>query len=184
VYGERNSTTIGIILRPFGILNSHFCIFCGHVVRISLFGKLYQEKSGKPIIISDCHNLMCRYMYTCWMLKCCGPRVIAGKKDANRVTRFGEFSPIRWLFTLGSFCENCISSTDNLVTFFQCRSYVLIFTKNGLSYILGDFLQTHLDTRDASWVAGFFLVKHTKAGNHVPNNHKNYQNAIKCTKGQ
>jgi hypothetical protein len=36
-----------------------------------------------------------------------------------RVTRLGEFSPIGRLFTLGSFCEDGINSTNNWVTFYH-----------------------------------------------------------------
>jgi hypothetical protein len=58
---------------------------------------------------------------------------------AARVTRLGDFSPIGWLFSLGSFLENYCCSPKFLTSFFNGQSYVLILTNNGLGYILGDF---------------------------------------------
>jgi hypothetical protein len=55
------------------------------------------------------------------------------------VTRLGEFSPIGRLFPSGSFFENYRNSTNNWATFFRYESCVLIFTRNGMGYILGDF---------------------------------------------
>jgi hypothetical protein len=59
---------------------------------------------------------------------------------ATRVTRMGEFSPIGWLFTLGSFFND--RTTANFWTAFsQLTGYVFILTKNGLGYSLGDFVK-------------------------------------------
>jgi hypothetical protein len=56
-----------------------------------------------------------------------------------RVTRFGEFSPIGWLLTLGSFCKQIKNSTIHWATCFHGIGCVLIFKRNWLGYILGDF---------------------------------------------
>jgi hypothetical protein len=53
-----------------------------------------------------------------------------------RVTRLGEFSPIGRLNTLGIFVK--ITEIFGLL-FSRGKSCLLIFTKNGLGYILGDF---------------------------------------------
>jgi hypothetical protein len=56
------------------------------------------------------------------------------------VTRFGEFSPIGRLLTLDSFfCENYSNSKSHWTSCFHGKSCVLIFTRNGLGYVLGDF---------------------------------------------
>jgi hypothetical protein len=39
----------------------------------------------------------------------------------------------------GKFCENYGNSTNNWATIFHGKKCVLIFTRNGLGYILGDF---------------------------------------------
>jgi hypothetical protein len=45
------------------------------------------------------------------------------------------------------FCENYINSPHFYATFFLSTDAALIFTKNGLGYILGDFFnKTHLVT--------------------------------------
>jgi hypothetical protein len=46
----------------------------------------------------------------------------------------------------GQFFKNYTSSPNVWGTLFQRIDYVLILTINGLGYILGDFLQTHLVT--------------------------------------
>jgi hypothetical protein len=52
----------------------------------------------------------------------------------------GEFSPIRHLFTLGSSSENDKSSPNfGICTFQEGKIDVLVLTKNGMGYILGDF---------------------------------------------
>jgi hypothetical protein len=51
----------------------------------------------------------------------------------------GEFSPVGRLFTLNSFRENYRNSTNTLGYFFHGKICALIFTRNGLGYILGDF---------------------------------------------
>jgi hypothetical protein len=58
---------------------------------------------------------------------------------ASRVTSLGEFSPIGWLLTLGSFLMTEVCSSNLWTTFSQCISNVSILTKNGLSYIFGEF---------------------------------------------
>jgi hypothetical protein len=60
---------------------------------------------------------------------------------ASRVTRSGEFSPIMagGFFGGGQFFGNFRSSTTSWAAFVHGTSYVLIVTKNGLGYILGDF---------------------------------------------
>jgi hypothetical protein len=47
------------------------------------------------------------------------------------------------LFTLGSFFENNRRSPHFGATFFLGKGYVLVLTKNGFSFILGNVLQTH-----------------------------------------
>jgi hypothetical protein len=42
---------------------------------------------------------------------------------AIRVTRLGEFSPIGWLLTLGSYLQNHRSTPNSCATFFQGKSY-------------------------------------------------------------
>jgi hypothetical protein len=64
----------------------------------------------------------------------------------SRVTRLGEHSLIRWLLTLGSFCENYRSSTNNLATFFLSKIYILVFTKMGWAAFWATFSRTHLVT--------------------------------------
>jgi hypothetical protein len=51
----------------------------------------------------------------------------------------GEISPNARLFALGSFSKIYTSSPKLWATSFQRIDYVLILTKNGLGYILGDF---------------------------------------------
>jgi hypothetical protein len=53
----------------------------------------------------------------------------------TRVTRLGEFSPIGWLFTFGTFVK--ITEVAQIIglLFFHTKSYVLIFTKNELRHI-------------------------------------------------
>jgi hypothetical protein len=46
-----------------------------------------------------------------------------------RVTRFGEFSPFGWLFTLCSFVKIIEVAQNNSATLFHGKSYVLIFKK-------------------------------------------------------
>jgi hypothetical protein len=55
---------------------------------------------------------------------------------ADRVTRLGEFSPNA---RFGKFFKNYTSNPKLWATLFQRIDYVLILTKNGLGYILGDF---------------------------------------------
>jgi hypothetical protein len=49
----------------------------------------------------------------------------------------GASSPIGLLLTLVGFLK---ITEDSWTTFLQSKSYVAILTKNGLGYILGDFL--------------------------------------------
>jgi hypothetical protein len=50
-------------------------------------------------------------------------------------------------FTLGSFLQIMYRNNPHyFAPYFRGKRYVLILTKNGLGYILGDFLQTHLVT--------------------------------------
>jgi hypothetical protein len=49
-------------------------------------------------------------------------------------------------FALVAFFKNYRSSKHNWATVFQNKSYLLILTKNGLGYILGEFSKTHLVT--------------------------------------
>jgi hypothetical protein len=57
----------------------------------------------------------------------------------TRVTRLGEFSPNGRLFTLGSILENCLKSPHFCASFYPGMNYVIVLTKIGLGYILGDF---------------------------------------------
>jgi hypothetical protein len=50
----------------------------------------------------------------------------------------GEFSPKARLFTLGSFSKITQGAEKFGAILFQRIDYVLILTKNGLGYILGD----------------------------------------------
>jgi hypothetical protein len=63
----------------------------------------------------------------------------ATRRIGARVTRLGEFSPIRFLFTLRSFFENYLSSANLWTPFSKCISHVFILPKNCLGCILGDF---------------------------------------------
>jgi hypothetical protein len=68
------------------------------------------------------------------------------------VAKFGEFSLIGRLFTLGSqFLENFRSSPHSTATLSRDARYELILTKNGLGIILGYFFLTHLVTLKVSW---------------------------------
>jgi hypothetical protein len=61
----------------------------------------------------------------------------------SKVTRFGYFSPIGWLFTLGSLFEKQNTGPNYWATYFHSKSCVFILTKPGLGCILGIFSQTH-----------------------------------------
>jgi hypothetical protein len=69
----------------------------------------------------------------------------AGRPDWANFRLLGACSP--W-----PFFENNKSSPNFWATFYNSKSRHLIFAQNGLGYILGDFLQTHLVTLPA----GFF----------------------------
>jgi hypothetical protein len=57
-----------------------------------------------------------------------------------RVTRLGEFSPIGWLFTLGSFLKMTkVAQIYGLHFPNVSATCVLILRKNGLGYLLGAF---------------------------------------------
>jgi hypothetical protein len=58
---------------------------------------------------------------------------LAGWPDWANFRPLGD--SLLWVF----FCENDRNSTNNWSTFFHCKSCPLIFKKNGLGYILGDF---------------------------------------------
>jgi hypothetical protein len=60
--------------------------------------------------------------------------------SGTRVTRLVEFSPIGRLLTLGIFAKYGISINCCDTFFIDQVMYVLILTKNGLSYIFGYFL--------------------------------------------
>jgi hypothetical protein len=53
----------------------------------------------------------------------------------NRMTRFGEFSPIGWLFTLGTFLQ----ITKVFGYFLKGLGHAFVSAKHGLGSILGDF---------------------------------------------
>jgi hypothetical protein len=63
----------------------------------------------------------------------------------DRVTRVGEFSPNGRPFSLGHFFENTkLAQILQLHMYSALKTYVLILTKYGLGYILGDiFSLTH-----------------------------------------
>jgi hypothetical protein len=64
----------------------------------------------------------------------------------RRVTRFGDFSPIKWPLTFGSFL--CRSSPKYWATLFPRYKLCVNFDKKRVvPRILGDFSQTHLVTR-------------------------------------
>jgi hypothetical protein len=56
-----------------------------------------------------------------------------------RVTRLGEFPPIRKLFTSIRVLKITEICSINWATFFRGANYELILTNNLLGYILGDF---------------------------------------------
>jgi hypothetical protein len=56
----------------------------------------------------------------------------------NRVTGFGEFSSIGWLFIMRSFFDDRCSQ-NYWANFFHGKNYVLYVTEIALGYILGDF---------------------------------------------
>jgi hypothetical protein len=56
----------------------------------------------------------------------------------NRVTRLFEFSTIGWLLNHGSFLIITKVAHIIWVTYFHGDGYALVFTKNGLGYILSD----------------------------------------------
>jgi hypothetical protein len=58
----------------------------------------------------------------------------------------GEFSPNGILFSLSSFFENYRSSPILRATFSTIAFNYSFCENNGLGYILGDFLPTHLVT--------------------------------------
>jgi hypothetical protein len=57
---------------------------------------------------------------------------------AIRVTRFGEFSPLGRLYTLGHFFKTSLSSQNFGDTLFPRKSFVVKLTKYSLGFILGD----------------------------------------------
>jgi hypothetical protein len=64
----------------------------------------------------------------------------ATEASSDRVTRFGEFSPIGQMFPAGSFLK-VTALVHNYGQYFPLgKSYVLILTKIGLGCILGEFL--------------------------------------------
>jgi hypothetical protein len=68
-------------------------------------------------------------------------------KIGPRVTRLGEFSPIRVLFAFGSFSKITEVEKKLCATFFHGESYVLILTKKtGWATFWAILLQTHLVT--------------------------------------
>jgi hypothetical protein len=69
-----------------------------------------------------------------------------------RVTRFGEFSPIGQLFSLGVF----FNWTEEVfwLRFVQSKNYVFSLMKNGLGYTLGGFF------KNSSGHPGYVTVKH------------------------
>jgi hypothetical protein len=67
----------------------------------------------------------------------------------------GDFSPLGWLFILGSFLKIIEEAQIIGLLFFSTR-YVLILTKHGLGYILGGFLLTHLVTLELFRMTPFF----------------------------
>jgi hypothetical protein len=105
-------------------------------------------------------TLLCLYLVNRNRLWC----VLAlHSKLESRVTRLGEFSPIGWLF--GQFLKIIpMTSPHFWATFFHGKGHALILTKNGLGYILGDFLKTHsvtlLESRAQgnSWLEANFLA--------------------------
>jgi hypothetical protein len=76
------------------------------------WGILYQEKSGIPALL----NIV-----------------------ASSVTRLGEFSPNKLLFTLVRFLKKRKSSPNFCATISRSKDNVLILSKIVLGYILGDF---------------------------------------------
>jgi hypothetical protein len=71
----------------------------------------------------------------------------------SRVTRVGEFSPMRRLFTLGSFFENYRWSPNNWDTLFHSKSYVFTLQKMGRAIYLVIFSKTHLVTLSMGYIA-------------------------------
>jgi hypothetical protein len=64
----------------------------------------------------------------------------------TRVTRFGEFSPIGRLFSLGSFWKITEVATKMRATFFHVKMYALMLTKMGWAAFWAICWQTHLVT--------------------------------------
>jgi hypothetical protein len=65
----------------------------------------------------------------------------------SRVTRLGDFSPTYWATVyFGQIFLKIAKVSKSLVYFFHNQIFILIETKNGLGYLLGDYLQTHLVT--------------------------------------
>jgi hypothetical protein len=111
----------------------------------------------------------------------------------NRVTRLGEFSPV-WAFVFfGQFFWK-LQKYVKLLAYFLCNTSLLILTKKGLDYILGDFsrnssghpasflrlsfnLCQFLATRVARSLCN---TKHTKTGKNIPKDLKLHQMAIHC----
>jgi hypothetical protein len=60
--------------------------------------------------------------------------------------QIGQIFASRVVVYFGQFVVNYRRSANYKATFFYSTRYVLILTKHGLGYILGDFLQTHLVT--------------------------------------
>jgi hypothetical protein len=63
-----------------------------------------------------------------------------------RVPRYGEFLPVGWLFSLGSFLEKFKSDSIYLATFFHGTSSVLILKKMGWATFWAIFPLSHLVT--------------------------------------
>jgi hypothetical protein len=68
------------------------------------------------------------------------------KSLQGKVTKLGEFRPIGWSFTLGSFLEYYGCSANILILFLNSKRCVLILTRMGWATFWATFSQTHLVT--------------------------------------
>jgi hypothetical protein len=76
------------------------------------------------------------------------------------MTRFGEFSPIVRLFTLGSFLKLKEAAQIFGLLFSHGEKYVCNnFDKNGLGYMLGDFLTNSSGHPDKDSLDQFYICQ-------------------------
>jgi hypothetical protein len=84
------------------------------------------------------------------------PMYNAAQPKKSRVTRLDDFSPIGQWLTFEGFLKNTKVAQKTWTNFHSGNSSVLILTRNGLGYILGDFFTNSSGRPDRQ--GKFFLL--------------------------